>query len=63
MTIFELISKRKEELTTIKEKLEKNLQPLAAVEAELDVIEKMTSLEPEPVDHSATLSALQELIK
>ena len=65
MSIFEIIAKRRTVLLEAKEKLEKNFKPLAAVEAELEVIDRMTALaEPaETVDHTETLNALQELIK
>ena len=39
--------------------------PCAAIDAELEVIERMTTLRDpdESVDHSETISALQEIIK
>ena len=64
MTAYELLEKRKKELQDAKAKLEKNLEPLAAVEAELSAIEQMQAAVTKPeVDHTDTLNKLQELIK
>ena len=60
MEIHTLIQQHKQKLLAEKAKLEKNLEPLANVQAELDFIE---SIEQPVVDNTAHLETLKGLIK
>ena len=61
MEIYTLIQQHKQKLLAEKAKLEKNLEPLANVQTELDFIQSIE--QPQSVENTQHLDALEALIK
>ena len=62
MEIHTLIAQHKQKLLAEKANLEQALEPLANIQAELEFIERIEA-SSKPVDNTAHLADLEELIK